>query len=186
MRLTRAGAAPTLGCMLTAGSLELRAQTDDDEAVMYRLAADLDTWEERSPASPAPLSLAAFRKARAERVDDGSVAFVIAVDGAAVGRCTLFHEDPLARHAEVGIGLLADARGYGYGTAALRLLVEFGFTRRNLRRLHLVVLASNAAAIASYRKVGFVEEGRHREHAWVAGHYEDEVTMGLLRSEWQA
>jgi RimJ/RimL family protein N-acetyltransferase len=170
--------------MLTSGSLELRAQTEDDEAFHYRLAADLDTWEERSPAPPKPLTLAAFRKARAERDGDGAVEFVIAVDGAAIGRCTLFDEDPLARHAEVGIGLVAEARGHGYGTTALRLLVEFGFTRRNLRRLHLEVTASNAGAIASYRKVGFVEEGRHREHNWVRGRYEDNVRMGLLRSEW--
>lgn len=153
---------------------------------MYRLAAELDTWEERSPASPRPLTLAAFRAARAGRGDDGSVEFVIAVDGVAVGGCTLFHEDPLARHAELGIGLVAEARCHGYGTAALRLLVEFGFIRRNLRRLHLGVTASNAGAIASYRKVGFVEEGRSREHNWVRGRYEDEVIMGLLRSEWRA
>jgi RimJ/RimL family protein N-acetyltransferase len=171
--------------MPTSGSLELRAQTDDDEAVHYRLAADLDTWEERSPAAPKPLTLAAFRKARDERDDDGSVEFVIAVDGVAVGRCILFDEDPLARHAEVGIGLVAEARGQGYGTAALRLLVEFGFTRRNLHRLHLRVTASNTGAIACYRKAGFVEEGRSREHYWVRGRYEDEVTMGLLRSDWQ-
>ena len=172
--------------MLTSGSLELRTQTDDDEAVHYRLAADLDTWEERSPASPKPLTLAAFRTARAGRDNDVSVEFVITVDGVAVGRCTLFDEDPLARHAKVGIGLVAEARGRGYGTAALRLLVDFGFTRRNLRRLHLRVTASNAGAIASYRKVGFVEEGRGREHNWVRGRYEDEVTMGLLRSDWHA
>jgi RimJ/RimL family protein N-acetyltransferase len=171
--------------MLTAGSLELRAQTDDDEGVLYRIAADLDTWELRTPASPEPLTLAAFRRAIAERDDDGSVEFVVAAEGAALGRCTLFNQDPLARHAEVGIALLAEARGHGYGTAALRLLVEFGFTRRNLRRVYLGVTASNVGAIASYRKVGFVEEGRQREHNWVRGHYEDEVKMGLLRSEWQ-
>lgn len=171
--------------MLTAGPIELRAQTDDDEDLLYRIAAELDTWEQRSPKAPQPLTLAAFRLARAERRDDGSVEFVLAVDAVAVGRCTLFHQDPLARHAEVGIALLAEARGQGYGTAALRLIVEFGFTRLNLRRLHLTVLASNAGAIASYRKVGFVEEGRHREHAWVRDHYEDEVAMGLLRSQWR-
>jgi RimJ/RimL family protein N-acetyltransferase len=30
-----------------------------------------------------------------------------------------------------------------------------------------------------------VEEGRHREHCWVRGRYEDEVAMGLLRDEWR-
>jgi RimJ/RimL family protein N-acetyltransferase len=96
----------------------------------------------------------------------------------------MFRFDTLARSAEVGIALHQDARGKGYGTDALRVLVRFGFERRNLRRLHLRVLASNAAAIGSYRKVGFTDEGRHRESAWVSGSYQDEITMGLLRAEW--
>jgi RimJ/RimL family protein N-acetyltransferase len=33
--------------------------------------------------------------------------------------------------------------------------------------------------------VGFVEEGRRREHCWVRGGYQDEVLMGLLRSDWR-
>jgi RimJ/RimL family protein N-acetyltransferase len=163
----------------------LRAQTPEDEAAIYRLAADLDTFEERSPNSPAPLTLEAFREREARR-DPGAVAFVVTLDGAPVGRCTLFAEDALARHAEVGIALLPEARGRGVGTAALRQLIDFGFQRRNLRRLHLVVIESNRAGIAAYRKLGFVEEGRRRQHCWVRGRYEDEILMGLLRSDWAA
>ena len=162
----------------------LRAQTADDEAALYRIAADLDTFEERSPAAPAPLTLEAFREREGRA--SGAATFVITVDGTVAGRCTLFGEDPLARHAEVGIALLPEARGRGVGTAALRQLIEFGFRRRNVRRLHLIVIESNRAAIATYRKLGFVEEGRRREHCWVRGRYEDEVIMGLLRSEWEA
>jgi len=162
----------------------LRAQTAEDEAAMYRMAADLDTFEERSPQPPAPLTLEAFREREARAT--AAVTFVITVDGTPVGRCNLFGEDTLARHAEVGIGLLPEARGRGIGTAALRQLVEFGFRRRNLRRLHLIVIESNQAAIAAYRRLGFVEEGRRREHCWVRGRYEDEVLMGLLRSDWDA
>jgi len=171
--------------MLTGKLIELRALTDDDEAVLYRVAADIDTWEERSPRSPAPLTLAAYREREAKFVLAGDTRFVVAVDGQAIGTVALFNEDPLARHAEVGIALLADSRGNGYGTEALRLIVGFAFTRRNLRRVYLSVLASNTGAMAAYRKVGFVEEGRHREHCWVRGSYQDEVAMGLLRSEWR-
>jgi RimJ/RimL family protein N-acetyltransferase len=164
----------------------LRVEVEDDEQVLYRIWSDLDTWEQRMSTPPAPLSLARFREQAASGAFAGNADFVITLDGDAVGRCTIFHEDGLARSAEVGIALVPEARGYGVGTAALAQLVEFGFRRRNLRRLHLAVLASNAAGIASYRKVGFVEEGRRREHCWVRGRYEDEVLMGLLRSEWAA
>ncbi len=164
----------------------LRTQVEADEQVLYRVWSELDTWEQRMSAPPAPLSLAEFRERAASGALTGNADFVITLDGEAVGRCTLFHEDGLARSAEVGIALVPEARGYGVGTAALTQLVQFGFLRRNLRRLHLAVLASNPAAIASYRKVGFVEEGRRREHCWVRGRYEDDVLMGLLRPEWAA
>lgn len=167
-------------------TVALRAESPEDEDLLYRLRSDLDSWEERSPAPPAPLSLRAFQQRRAKAEPSADAEFIVTADGAGVGQVSLFSEDGLARNAEVGIVLLAEARGKGVGTAALAQLVEFAFVRRNLHRLHLRLISSNLAAIAAYRKVGFVEEGRHREHCWVRGGYEDEVTMGLLRSEWQA
>ncbi len=165
----------------------LRARTDDDLDVLFSLAADLDTWEERNDRAPAPLTRAGFdaRIARAAENDvpEDSVTFVVDVDGTAVGTATLFDVDSYARHAEAGINLVPDARGRGIGTAAMVQLVEFGFTRRNLRRIHLQAIASNAGAIRSYEKAGFVVEGRQREHAWVRGEYVDIVLMGVLRSE---
>lgn len=163
----------------------LRARTDDDLDVLYRLSADLDTWEERNPGGPTPRTRAQFdaRLARAEEQDaagDG-VSFVVDVDGAAAGTASLFGIDPLARHAEAGISLVPEVRGKGVGTEAMRQLVEFGFVRLNLRRIHLQAIASNAGALRSYEKAGFVVEGRLREHAWVRGGYEDIVLMGILR-----
>ncbi|HEY7047726.1 MAG TPA: GNAT family protein [Jatrophihabitantaceae bacterium] len=168
--------------MLTGDLVTLRTVRPDDLPILYEIEANLDNWEERSPAPPGPLTREQFdeRMARSGRVD-----FAITVDDRLVGWCNLMHEDALARHASVGISLVLDAVGKGFGTDALRVLIDYAFVRRNLRRLHLVVVASNERAIASYRKVGFVEEGRLREQAWVRGRYEDEVRMGLLRSEWR-
>jgi RimJ/RimL family protein N-acetyltransferase len=111
------------------------------------------------------------------------VYFVIEVDGSVVGSCNLFDIDHLARTGEVGIAVAGEARGKGIGTEALGLLVRFAFGRLNLRRVHLRTIAPNARALASYRKVGFVQEGVLRQNAWVRGEYVDEVVMGLLRAE---
>jgi RimJ/RimL family protein N-acetyltransferase len=168
-------------------TVSLRTRTDDDLDVMYRISADLDSWEERNPSEPRPLTRAEFdaRIARAAESDASqqTVAFVVDVDGAAVGSASLFEFDSFARHAEAGINLVPEARGRGVGTAAILRLIEFGFVRRNLRRIHLQAIASNTAALRSYEKAGFVVEGRLREHAWVRGAYEDIVLMGILRSE---
>ncbi|QDZ13630.1 GNAT family N-acetyltransferase [Humibacter ginsenosidimutans] len=165
----------------------LRAPTDFDVEVLYRLASDLDTWEERSPSTPAPLTRAAYEARRADQDSAArNVRFVIEAEGTAVGSISLFDFDDLARHAEVGIALVTEARGKGIGTDAIAQLVEFAFVRCNLRRVHLEVIESNAGAIRAYEKAGFVLEGRQREHAWVRGRYEDILRMGLLRSEWES
>jgi RimJ/RimL family protein N-acetyltransferase len=165
----------------------LRPATPADHDVLFALAADLDTWEERSPSAPAPLARSKFdERLAAADGDSGDVRFVIDVDGAAVGSVQLFGFDLLARHAEMGIALLRDARGRGIGTSAIAQVVEFGFVRSNLRRIHLELIESNRAALRSYEKAGFVIEGRQREHAWVRGGYEDIIVMGILRSEWSA
>lgn len=168
-------------------TVSLRARADDDLDLLYRLAADLDSWEERTGSAPEPLTRARFDRHLA-RVADGdeserAVAFVVDVDRTAVGRASLFDIDPFAHHAEAGISLLPEARGRGIGTEAIRQLVEFGFVRRNLHRIHLQAIQSNTAALRAYEKAGFVVEGRLREHAWVRGAYEDIVLMGILRSE---
>ena len=168
-------------------TVSLRPRTDDDLDLLFEIAADLDTWEERSPQAPRPLTRDRFDAQLAHAVDSEApgdpVSLVVDVDGVAVGGASLFEFDFLARHAEAGINLVHSARGRGIGTAAIVQLVEFGFVRHNLRRIHLQAIASNLAAIRAYEKAGFVIEGRQRQHAWVRGRYEDIVRMGILRSE---
>lgn len=153
--------------------------------MLYRIASDSDTWEERGPSRPGVLTREAWEARTAARDAEGSASqqFVIEADGVAVGFVGLFDIDELARQGEIGIALVPEARSKGIGTAALMQMIDHAFVRGNLRRLHLEVIASNAAAIRSYEKAGFVVEGRMREHAWVRGHYEDIVRMGLLRDK---
>lgn len=169
-------------------NVSLRPRTNEDLDLLFEIAAEMDSWEERTPQAPRPLTRDRFdaQLARNTAADDGSEAallLVIDVDGTAVGSVTLFNFDLLARHAEAGIDLERKARGRGIGTAAIIQLVEFGFVRHNLRRIHLQAISSNVAAIRAYEKAGFVIEGRQRQHAWVRGAYEDIVRMGILRSE---
>jgi RimJ/RimL family protein N-acetyltransferase len=168
-------------------TVRLRARIADDLDVLFSIAADLDTWEERNPREPAPLTREAWDAwtARNNESDSSkpSMTFVVEADGTAVGSAVLFGFDTFVRHAEAGISLVPEARGRGIGTVAIGQLVEFGFVRCNLHRIHLQAIASNAGAIRAYEKAGFVVEGRLREHAWVRGAHEDIVLMGILRSQ---
>lgn len=87
--------------------------------------------------------------------------------------------------ASVAIGIL-DAKylGKGIGTTAMRLLAEHAFGPLRLCRLSVRVIDYNARAIAAYKKVGFVEEGRERGAARVADTWYDDVIMGLLANDY--
>ncbi len=91
------------------------------------------------------------------------------------------------RHAEVGIAIGdGESRGWGYGEDAMRTICRHGFEDLDLHRIELTTLSYNARAVRSYEKVGFVLEGRRREHSYKGGRYWDLLHMGLLRSDFRA
>ncbi len=139
-----------------------------------------------SPPLPAPLSSVAALYER-RRTDPDEVNFAVtALDdgGRLIGQCGLFRHDHVARTAELGITI--GDHGYwgrGYGREVVTLLVGYAFTIRNLRKVHLSVLATNGRAIRAYVAAGFVEEGRRRRHVWNDGAYADLVLMARFRDD---
>ena len=101
-----------------------------------------------------------------------------------IGYCFLSNVSPVHRNAKLGIAIgEADHRDKGYGSDALRGLVDFGFRDLNLERIWLDVFTDNARAIHVYEKLGFCHEGSLRRHYFVEGRYRDALVMGLLRHE---
>jgi len=85
------------------------------------------------------------------------------------------------RAADIGVRIGNEAdRGKGYGKRALALAVNFAWNHLNLHRLSLTVFAHNARAIASYRAVGFHEEGRLMDAAFIDGEWVDVIPMAAL------
>lgn len=108
-------------------------------------------------------------------------------DGRHIGNCGLHDASPENRGATLGVFIgERECWGKGYGTDAVRTLVRFGFEEMNLNRVELHVFHFNERAMASYRKCGFVEEGRLRQHIYQEGVYHDLVVMAVLRDEWEA
>lgn len=106
-------------------------------------------------------------------------------DGDLVGHAALFHVLPKDRCATAAIVLGPDHQDRGLGTDAFQVLVRYGFAELGLHRIELSVFGFNARAMALYRKVGFVEEGRRRSAIYRSGAWHDDVLMGMLRSEWE-
>ena len=174
--------------MLRGERVTLRAISREDLPRLRDFRNDLEVELAGGGDPPTPTPLERLQKEfeqvvvekRGDRTD-----FVIEADDTCIGQCGLFNIDEAARHAELGI-TIGDREywGRGYGREAVGLLLDYAFRLRNFRRVWLEVHADNARGIGAYRSCGFVEEGRMREHVWLAGRYVDNVIMGMLRDEW--
>ena len=81
---------------------------------------------------------------------------------------------------ELGMAVTRPWRGRGVGSALLTAGIEKA-RGEGLHKLSLEVFPHNEAAIALYRKFGFVEEGRRVKHyRRASGELWDSIVMGLL------
>lgn len=111
-----------------------------------------------------------------------TVIFAIRVAGRLIGSCQLHGIDWVHRHAELQIRIGDRAAwGKGYGTDATCGLVDYGFRTLNLHRIYLRVFATNAAALRTYEKAGFVREATLRDGACLDGVFVDVVQMAVVR-----
>jgi RimJ/RimL family protein N-acetyltransferase len=146
------------------GRLVRRAETpmSDDE---------LDRYFERYVIGPGSLAMAVHVR-RTDRL---------------VGTCAFSSLDPdngsVLFHITIGE---KDAWGAGYGTEATRLMLDHAFGALGLHRVGLTVFAFNDRAIRAYRRCGFVVEGRARDAIWRDGRFWDEISMSVLRGDWEA
>ena len=108
-------------------------------------------------------------------------AIVLLQNDKIIGNISLFDINHINRNATVGI-FIGDSenRSKGYGSEALKLIVNYGFKTLNLHNIMLTVHSDNPRGIACYQKVGFNEFGRRRESNYKDGHYVDQVYMEIL------
>ncbi len=120
--------------------------------------------------------------------DDTSRIFGIeSEDGRLIGNVGLGDLDWKNRNAHLGIVIAEKERwGRGYGTDAIRALLDFAFNQMNLHRVYLSVFDFNERAIRCYEKCGFRHEGRARQTHFVNGAYHDAILMAILREEFVA
>jgi RimJ/RimL family protein N-acetyltransferase len=172
---------------LTDGPVCLRPPKAEDAAARFKLGNDPDIHHMfgADPATVPPITKAhASSWLHAQEVEP--LAWVIDYRRRMIGALrlhTLNHHD---RRASLAIGILnPKLLGKGIGTRAIHLIVSHAFGTMALHRLTLRVIEYNARAIAAYEKVGFVTEGREREAARVGDAWFDDVTMGLLASDYE-
>ena len=73
----------------------------------------------------------------------------------------------------------------GYGTEAIRLMLDLAFDRYEMNRVAIGVVGQNANALAFYKKIGFRQEGIQEQGYYYNNEYSDFIMMRILRREWK-
>ena len=133
-------------------------------------------------------SVELWRK-RLTEVSSSDYSLVATVDSDIVGNLGLHGagKSPRRRHVgSIGTSVRDDRQGRGVGTALMRAAIELADGWLNYQRLELSVYADNLAALALYRKFGFVIEGTCRAYAFRDGRYVDSYAMARLHPSFNA
>ncbi|MCA1063698.1 GNAT family protein [Rossellomorea sp. AcN35-11] len=167
--------------------VQLRELTLDDVEDRYQWCLDQDVIKHLNMPEKYP----PFSREETERwiemcmkKTNGYEQRAIMTEGTHIGWVDLKNIDQLNKHAELGIAV-GDKTfwGKGYGLAAMKEMLMWGFHELGLNKIWLRVEVDNEKAIKSYLRMGYVEEGILRQDRLRNGEFVDRLRMSILKQE---
>ena len=171
--------------MFTINNVTLRYLEFKDIDTLYSWETDIELalWSGWT----IPRIYAAFRHKYEQRLTEPEKDLEmlgIEFEGILVGYVQLFFIDEYERRAEVGV-LVGEKSLWGRGIAstALRIILDYAFTVRNLERVYAEVYGFNQRSLRLMERVGFQKEGILRQHEIHNGVRQDMHFFGILKPE---
>jgi len=167
------------------GDVRLRPVTEGDLEVVTRCLTDPDSlgefqwtgWREATH----------WRKRWAEDGllgdDDGYLMIVLGHERLGLVTWRRNRTAPNSHCWTVGISLVPQARGHGYGSRAQRQIVDYLFTHSPVQRIEAYSEEGNTPELVALEHAGFRREGVLRSHRFRAGAWRDTVVLSILRGE---
>jgi ribosomal-protein-alanine N-acetyltransferase len=86
---------------------------------------------------------------------------------------------------EIGYNLVPNERRKGYCTEAVRIIVDYLFLSKEIRRIQAQTHPRNVASQKVLEKAGFTKEGTLRKSYFGRGEWIDSLIYSILREEWK-
>jgi RimJ/RimL family protein N-acetyltransferase len=163
-------------------TVTLHPVEDSDTEFLQRLVNDPQI--RRGIGATDPVSLVEEREYVESVGEDEGTQFLVRAAGERVGTIGLHDITPTNGNGEVGYFFAPGAWGNGYATDATRTVTEYAFGERRLHKVYARAFAFNDASQRVLEKVGFEQEGLHRDQVFVDGEYVDVYRYGVLAGEW--
>jgi RimJ/RimL family protein N-acetyltransferase len=165
--------------------LTLRLVAEDDLPILEQLTQDPDSTGEF--AWFGWYKLTRFRQWWADNRlisdDIGVLMVVIGDDRRGFVSWHKMPSTPGCYYWNIGIALLPEARGHGYGSEAQRLLARYLFAHTTAYRIEAATETGNVAEQRALEKAGFTREGVLRGVGWRDGAHRDGVWYSMLRTD---
>lgn len=108
-------------------------------------------------------------------------------DGRYLGQCGLHQIHWRSRVGRISC-IIAERSlmGRGYGSAAIRAVLDHAFGPLDLHKVWLMIFRENERSRRTYARIGFLEEGILREEYFHKGGWHDMLRMSILAREWKS
>lgn len=126
-----------------------------------------------------------MRKNIIKKAEDAVWFTITDLSGKIIGETGLLRMWPAWHCTDLSIIIpVPEAQHKGYGTEAIRLMIDLAFSKYEMNRVAIGVVGQNTEALAFYEKIGFIKEGIQEQGYYYNGEYSDFIMMRILKSEW--
>jgi len=137
------------------------------------------------PSRPTPRDVLANGPLRNEH--NGQLIVELIAEGTPIGTVgwhrVMYGPNPESAAWNIGISLIPETRGKGYGTEAQRQVAAYLFDTTDVNRVEASTDVDNVAEQRSLEKAGYRREGVQRGSQYRAGRFHDLITYSRLRDD---
>lgn len=164
----------------------LRALEPEDLEFVYAIENDETVWEISNTQTPYSKFLIKqyLEQAHKDIFEVKQLRLVISsYNNETLGLIDIFDFD--FSNGRAGVGLLikdTENRAKGFGSEALKLLVNYSFKKLQLHQLYCNISEENTASIKLFENEGFKQVGLKKDWNFVEGHYKNEYLYQLINA----
>lgn len=164
----------------------LRALEPEDLDVVHEIENTIDIWELSHTQTPYSRFLIKEYLENVHKdiyeIKQLRLAICDNKEQSVLGLIDLFDFDPKNKRVGVGIVLINPKdRGKGYGSDALKTLIDYAFTYLNIHQMYCNIGVTNKVSIQLFEKQGFTLIGNKKDWNYHNGSYSDELIYQLIK-----
>jgi ribosomal-protein-alanine N-acetyltransferase len=166
--------------MLEGKSVNLRIMEREDLPLLKEWVNDLDfegVYEPISQETKTDL------ERRYDQLKEGQWFFIEKKDGTKIGYIAHFLANE--KRTALGYALAPSERGKGYGSEAIKIVIDYLFMSKNIVRVQAEINPENVASQRALENAGFKKEGILRKAFFSRGEWIDTAIFSILREEWK-